>query len=213
MLLKSLIVIFLLLLSPLQRKLQPPTLSIDRQEAALNLNQNFLQYISIGFKNFLADMIWVKTLLDSDIDHYKNKDLNSWMYLRFKTIAHLDPLFRFNYIYGSMYLSIIKDDKIGTIELLKTALKHYPDDSFINQFCLFHTTQEYLELELAQQCQEKIINDPKVESHIKMLLVNRLKGTDNKEFAIEFMRRTAQITQDEKIRKRIERKIQEIINK
>jgi hypothetical protein len=200
-------------LSPLQKKLQPPAIVIDRQQAALNLNQNFIQYISFGLKTFMADLIWVKTLLDSDIDHYKQQDLNSWMYLRFKTISHLDPWFRFNYIYGAMYLSIIKDDKIGTVELLKTALKYYPQDSFINQFCLFHTTNEHFDLEMAQKCQEQIINDPKVEPHIKLLLVNRLKKLDDKEFALTFMRKTLALTQDEKLQKRIRQKISEIEQK
>lgn len=207
------IIILLLLLSPLQKKLQPPQLVIDRQQAALNLNQNFLQYVSLGYKIFLADLIWVKTLLDSDTEHYKQQDLNSWMYLRFKTISHLDPWFRFNYIYGAMYLSIIKDDKIGTVELLKLALQFYPTDSFINQFCLFHTTHEHFDLEMAQKCQEQIINDAKVEPHIKMLLVNRLKKLDDKEFALSFMRKTLSLTQDEKLQKRIKQKIAELEQK
>jgi hypothetical protein len=109
-----------------------------------------------------------------------------------------------------MYLSIIKDDKVGTIELLKTALKYYPNDSFINQFCLFHTTQEYFEIELAQKCQEKIINDPKVESHIKLLLINHLQKSNDKEFALAFLKRTLQSTQDEKLKERILAKINKI---
>jgi hypothetical protein len=213
MIFKSLIVFFFILLSPLQKKLQPPAIVIDRQQAALNLNQNFIQYFSFGLKTFMADLIWVKTLLDSDIDHYKQQDLNSWMYLRFKTISHLDPWFRFNYIYGAMYLSIVKDDKIGTIELLKTALQYYPQDSFINQFCLFHSTHEHFDLDLAQKCQAQIINDPKVEPHIKLLLVNRLNKLEDKDFALTFMRKTLALTQDEKLQERIRKKISELEKK
>jgi hypothetical protein len=157
-------------------KLQPPILVIDKQEAAHNYNNAFLKNSSMGLTNFLADFFWVKTLLESDIEHYKKDDLNSWMYLRFKSIAHLDPWFYTNYIYGAIYLSVIKDDIKGASEFIQEGLKYYPEDKTLNQFCLFHFTSEEPNPAVADKCLKAILNNPQVPDFFKMMEYSRENG-------------------------------------
>ena len=61
----------------------------------------------------ISSLLWTHTLLFSDYEHYKNDDLDSWMYLRFNTITDLDPRMYEAYNYGGQYLSIVKDDVFG----------------------------------------------------------------------------------------------------
>ena len=64
-------------------KIKKPNLVIDRQSTALNINEFAYKYFSVGQKRMLSSLMWVKTMIDSDIEHYKGDLLNSWMYLRF----------------------------------------------------------------------------------------------------------------------------------
>lgn len=101
---------------------------IDKQESAINLKEDLLLLFSIGQNRLLSDLLWITTLLESDLKHYKKRDYNSWLYLRFLSIANLDPLFLRNYQFGGQYLSIVKDDLYGAKEIFELGLKQYPND-------------------------------------------------------------------------------------
>ncbi len=108
------------------------TIQVSLQNHNITPRTSTLRYFSLGLKRSIADIIWIHTLMESDTDHYKAKDLRSWMYLRFAAIAELDPLFYENYRYGGEYLMIIKDDLLASEVLLKEGLRHYPEDVSLN---------------------------------------------------------------------------------
>jgi hypothetical protein len=116
----------------LNQQINYPAISVSQQDAALNFKSESLSLVSLGLKRLISDIMWIQTLMDSDTDHYKKKDLNSWLYLRFSAIAGLDPKFYENYYYGSQYLMIVKDDLLGAEDLLNKGLKYYPDDVQLN---------------------------------------------------------------------------------
>ena len=124
--------LFFILAFNLNRQINYPAISVSQQDAALNFKSESLSLLSLGLKRLISDVMWIQTLMDSDTDHYKNKDLNSWLYLRFSAIAGLDPKFYENYYYGGQYLMIVKDDLLGAEDLLSRGLKHYPDDLQLN---------------------------------------------------------------------------------
>lgn len=97
----------------------------------------------MGQKRALASLMWINILLESDEKHYKKRDLNSWLYLRLKTLTDLDPYFIEAYRFGSLYLSVIKDDKKGAEALLTQGLQYFPTDSQLNFIMGFH---QYFEL-------------------------------------------------------------------
>lgn len=115
----------------LNTQTKKPKITISKQEEALNFNENFLHLLSFGQERLLSSLFWVHTLLESDIKHYKKKDLNSWMYLRFKTISVLDPYFYENYHFGGKYLSIVKDDLLGARDIYERGLEFYPNDFWL----------------------------------------------------------------------------------
>jgi len=112
----------------ISKNYKTPPIFISKQQSTLNINENFWMYFNLGQKRLLSSLYWVSTILDSDIDHYKNKDLNSWMFLRFNTISILEPLFYENYQFGGPYLSIVKDDLEGASILYDKGLTIYPND-------------------------------------------------------------------------------------
>ena len=83
---------FLLIAGLIHNSIQKPEIVFNKQSSALNINQDFLKILSSGQNRLLADYLWIVTLLESDHDHYKKKDLNSWMYLRFVMQIPRPPL-------------------------------------------------------------------------------------------------------------------------
>jgi tetratricopeptide (TPR) repeat protein len=111
-----------------KNKIPTPALNISKQDSATTVNTDFLKLFSAGNRRMVADFVWIKTLLESDLEHYKNDNLNNWMYLRFNQISDLDPLFYQNYLYGGLYLSVVKDDPKSGIKIFEKALLFYPKD-------------------------------------------------------------------------------------
>lgn len=138
-----------------------PRLKLSKQDTALNINKDLLIFLSAGNRRFLTDLLWVQTLIESDLDHYEGEDLNSWMYLRFKTIAVLDPLFYQNYLWGGQYLSIVKDDLRGAVSLMEEGIRHYPDDYRLNYNLGFTYYFELGDYQRGIQYMDKIKNHPK----------------------------------------------------
>jgi hypothetical protein len=109
-----------------------PRIHVPAQESRYSLDADILLLASTGLRNALGDIVWVQTLIDSDLEHYLEKNLGSWMYRRFELIARLDPFFYENYLYGGQYLMVAKDDLVGSRALLSRALEKYPDDMSLN---------------------------------------------------------------------------------
>ena len=111
-------ILFFLIYSWNLKKNNPrPIIKVSEQNSQINFNKNALKVLSLGQARLISSIIWVQTLMESDLEHYKNNDLNSWMYLRFDSITQLDPLFYEAYLWGGIYLSIVKDDAYGAKSL------------------------------------------------------------------------------------------------
>ncbi len=115
-----------------KNKISLPSIKIPKQESAVNLNINFLNSFSFGNKRFLSAILWINTLVESDIEHYNQQNLGSWMYLRFNSILQLDPKFLEAYRFGALYLSVIKDDIVGASDIFTRGLTKYPNDWELN---------------------------------------------------------------------------------
>lgn len=125
-------IILILIAGAINVSTEKPILELSKQETALNINNDVLIFMSAGNKRLLTDLLWVQTLLESDTDHYQNRDLNSWMFLRFNSISILDPMFYENYLYGGQFLAIVKDDLEGASIIYDKGLIYYPDDFSLN---------------------------------------------------------------------------------
>lgn len=147
-----------------------PILNISKQESAANFDEGFIQYSSLGNKMMLADLIWIQTLLEADLEHYKKDDLNSWIYHRFNSILNLDPKFYEAYLFGSRYLLIIKDDIEGGKDLLVRSREYYPDDYGLNFSLGYLYAIELGEADKALPHFIKIKNDPRAPMNIESLI-------------------------------------------
>ena len=120
------------------QQIQKPNIIISKQDSTLNLNNKMIQNFNLGYNRLESSLLWVMTILESDLDHYKAKDLNSWMFLRFATISELEPNFYENYEFGGVYLSIVKDDLFGASIIFNKGLKIFPSDYPLLKNAAFH---------------------------------------------------------------------------
>lgn len=111
---------------------------ISKQDQTINFDSTLYRYFNLGLKRLLSSTLWVSTIIESDIEHYKQKDLNSWMYLRFNIISELEPDFYENYAFGGVYLSIIKDDIPGASKIFNKGLLKYPADYTLLRDASYH---------------------------------------------------------------------------
>lgn len=145
------------------KKISRPIVFISKQESTLNLNNKLTQYFHTGYKRLISSAMWIATILESDLDHYKNKDLNSWMFLRFKTISELEPRFYENYRYGGIYLSIVKDDLPGASYIYNLGLKQYPDDYFLLKNAAFHFEFEVGDQKRSYEIYQRLRSHPQTD--------------------------------------------------
>lgn len=155
-----------------------PKIEISKQDSAINFNTTFLKFFSIGNRRLVADILWIQTLLESDEEHYKANDLNGWMYVRFNNVAELDPLFYENYIWGGIYLSIIKDDRQGAANIFEKGLKIFPNDYDLNYNAGFNYYAQLGNYKRAHELFYQIQNHPKAPSFLPTLAAKIKFQTD-----------------------------------
>ena len=164
-----------------------PIVHISNQVDTWNLNDKMITNFNLGFKRLGASFLWISTILESDLDHYKKKDLNSWMFLRFNTISKLDPKFYENYIFGGMYLSIVKDDLIGASSLYKSGLSLFPNDYSLLKDAGYHFYFEVNDMEEARKIYSRLKNNSKFSHLFTSRLAKIEAGSGNLDLALEML--------------------------
>lgn len=154
----------------LNKRQAKPKLVIKKQDSAFNFNEDLLQFLAVGQSRLLSDILWITTLLESDLDHYKKRDLNSWLFYRFNSITKLDPLFYRAYLFGGQYLSIVKDDLFGAKEIYLKGLEKFPNDKDLLFNAGFLFAFEMRDYEIAIPIYERLLKLPNAPSYLVSFL-------------------------------------------
>lgn len=154
-----------------------PELELTPQDTTIHFNEKLIKAFSLGQQRLLSSFLWSETLLKSDIKHYQKEDLNSWMFLRLRLITTLDPYFYVAYLYGGVYLSIIKDDLSGASYIYDKGLEIFPDDFDLHFNAAFHYYYEVGDYPKAINSLEVASKNPKAPSYFVRLL-SRLKAEE-----------------------------------
>lgn len=179
---------------------------ISKQDSALNFNHKLIQIFSLGHTRLISDILWITTLLESDSTHYKNKDLNSWLFHRFNTISQIDPLFLKNYQFGGKYLNIIKDDSLGAEYIFKKGLENYPADYELNFNLGFLYAFDIENFSESYKYFNNIKDNKRAPRYIESLL-NKLKykSTNDLELAFDLTLLTYETTKDNHLKGKLEK--------
>ncbi|MFZ8933986.1 MAG: hypothetical protein ACO20H_00550 [Bacteriovoracaceae bacterium] len=180
--LKSTLIILSLILSftlfnYLNESIEKPEIQITKQESAFLLKQDTYLDIIPFPKRLLSAIIWISTLLESDMQRHYTQDENSWLYYRFMTITRLDPFFYRNYSIGGKYLSIIKDDTFGAENIYSKGLKIYKHDFWLLINSAFNHYFELGNIEKAINLYDQASRYPEAQKYFPILpsLLGKLK--------------------------------------
>lgn len=165
--------VFLITACLINQKFEKPLIQLSKQDSAININKDLLIFMSAGNKRLFTDLIWVQTLIESDLERYGAKDLNNWLFLRFNTISVLDPYFYENYLYGGQFLNVVKDDLLGADIIYTKGLKVFPEDYQLNYFAGIMNYFEIGNNRKGYDYLKKIENNPKAPIFIRSI-VNKL---------------------------------------
>jgi tetratricopeptide (TPR) repeat protein len=197
-------IIFILMAGQIKNLQSLSPLSIPKQTSALNFNHHLLKIFSLGQTRLISDVFWITTLLESDLKHYKKKDLNSWMFHRFNTISNLDPFFIRNYQFGGQYLSIIKDDIQGAEVIFKKGLDIFPNDYDLNYHAGYLYAFEIQDFDKAFSRYILIKEHSKAPKFIESLLTKlKFKSTNNLDIAFELTLHNFKTTKDKYLKSRL----------
>ncbi|MBL7665517.1 MAG: hypothetical protein JNM93_10325 [Bacteriovoracaceae bacterium] len=202
--------LFLFLAGTIHQEYKKPFHKVTKQQLAVNLKDSFLLTVNLGMKRLISSVLWIKTLIDSDEEHYTKNDLNDWMYLRFTTMIKLDPKFKEVYSMGGQYLSIIKDDDAGAKDIFDKGLSIYPKDYFINYNALYHYYFELKDREYALQIFKNIDHDPRVPFYVRSMMSKAAIEGDDPELALRLLEQAKTLTTNEIILQKLEERIQKI---
>ena len=167
---------FLIISNILKDKFALPEIRVSKEEESTNFHQTLLKVFSSGQKRLISNLLWIHTMLEGDTE--KVEDGNSWMYYRFKSIASLEPLFYENYIYGGVYLSIIKDDAHGAADIYNLGIQQYKNDFWLNYNGAFNDYFELQDKEAALKKYKVVLSSPEAKRHAGYLpsLVSRIQA-------------------------------------
>ena len=184
--------------------LNKPQLTLTKEDTAFNLDSKLLSIFSLGQTRLISSLLWVTTLLESDIEHYKGDDANSWMFLRFKTISDIDPLFLKNYQLGGQYLSIVKDDLVGAEYIFKKGLVYYQNNYEILLNIAFLYGFELGDYKKAFKYYNQLSKFSNSPPFIKSLLPKlKYSETNNLGLAKSIINEQLKVTQDPLIKKKL----------
>jgi tetratricopeptide (TPR) repeat protein len=170
------------------RDLIKPGFQIGPQETTVHFDENLVKALSFGQYRLTSSILWAETLLRSDIKRYDENDLNNWMFHRLNLITTLDPYFYVSYLYGAVYLSIIKDDLRGASTIYEKGLRIFPDDFDLNYNAAFHYYFEMGDYQKASQKLSKIIDHPRSSEHLKRIYSRVKAERGNLEDAFEMIK-------------------------
>lgn len=154
-----------------------PDFIVSKQQTAFNFNPTSIQLAPLGHARLLSSILWITTIIESDLEHYQRKDHNSWMFLRFKSIAELEPNFYKNYLIGGQYLAIVKDDLLGADALYRAGLSIYSDDFWLRYHAGHNAAFELGDLKLASEYLTPLLSNPITFQRFPQLLrlINKIK--------------------------------------
>jgi hypothetical protein len=183
-----LLTVLLVITSVMNGRSKKPHFEVSKQQSAMNLSKDFVLFFNLGNRRFISGLLWIQTLIESDLEHYKQQDLNSWMFHRFDTITDLEPKFIDAFRFGSIYLSVIKDDVPGASYMYEKGLKIHPEDYFLNMQGGIHFFIEEYNYERAYTLLNKIKYHESAPAYLPSLVVKlKLQATGDLETTFKLM--------------------------
>jgi tetratricopeptide (TPR) repeat protein len=182
----------------------------EQKEILLYLpSGKFIKAASLGFDELVADFLFIKSVLYFG-SHYLSDKEYTWLYHLLDISTTLSPHFKEPYEFGAVVLSFEVRQVDKSNLLLKKAIKNNPDYwrfPFYLGFNYFYFKQDFYQ---AAKYMEKASLLPGRPKYLPKLTSRLYAEAGQPRFAIEFLEKVLQNTQDQYIREEIQRRIKRL---
>ncbi|MGA1825578.1 MAG: tetratricopeptide repeat protein [bacterium] len=169
----------------------------------------FLKPLCLGFDELVADILWIKAIGYFGT-HVKTDRNYPWLYHILDLITTLDPLFRYPYEFGAIIFSMEADNVHQSISILRKGIKNYPDYWRFYFYLGFDYYFILKEPTIAADYIAKAATLPGHPTYLPKLAASLYAVSQGKDTALIFLKQIYQNTEDEQIRRMLEKKMKDI---
>ncbi|MFQ5901128.1 MAG: tetratricopeptide repeat protein [Thermodesulfobacteriota bacterium] len=166
----------------------------------------FFRIASLGFEQMFSNLYWLKTVQHIGDKAWENKGF-PYLYPLLDLVTDLDPKFAYAYEMGSVVLAVYAqriDESIAILEKGYDQDLDYWEIPFYLGFNLFYYRGDY---EKAAVYIAKAAELPDSPAYVPRLAARLYAEAGNPDTAIEFLKSVYETTDDERVKKDIEKKI------
>lgn len=170
----------------------------------------YLKPLVLGYEQLVGDIIWLRTIQILG-DKMVTPEGYGWSYHALDVVTTLDPKFAYAYQLGGVHLSVLGNRPDLSNLLLEKGMKENPDVWQI-PFYLGYNLFFYLnDFKSAAEYMAKASELPGHPEYLPRLASRLYVQAGNPDVALDFLTRIYKETEDENIRKTLEKRIKEII--
>lgn len=192
-----------------------------------------LKQFTFGYGETLADVVWLRVIQDFDtcdgakalpvpvspaedvlVGKHKWADATcekGWVYQMIDFVTDMAPDFRTPYIYGSLMMSVIISDRAGATLLLEKALKRFPASIPIHINAAYHYLYEERQPTRAAELLKRA-GDLGAPPWVYGLASKIYDRNNSKALAIGILDDALRKVTDPEVRKKLEKRRQEILH-
>jgi len=170
----------------------------------------YLKPLVLGYEQLVGDIIWLRTIqvLGDKIVTPRGYD---WAYHALDVVTTLDPKFAYAYQLGGVNLSVLGSRPDLSNLLLEKGMRENPDVWQI-PFYLGYNYFFYLnDFKTAAEYMARASELPGHPEYLPRLAARLYVQAGNPEVALDFLSRIYKETEDENVRKKLEKRIKEVI--
>jgi hypothetical protein len=193
---------------------------IDKTRSSGTEPETFLLYLpsgrllrplTLGYREMAADLLWIKTI-DYFGGHFAGDKSYTWLYHMLDLVTTLDPHFISPFHFGAVVLSMEANQEENSEKLLAKAMRLHPtvwQFPFYMGFNLYFYKKDYKEASRYIGMAAQLPGSP---TYLGRFAANLYMTAGDESSGLIFLREIYRNTKDEKMKKEILRKMQELVH-
>lgn len=165
-----------------------------------------LKVASLGYESLVADMLWLKT-----VQHMGERTISGegydWIYKALDTVTTLDPKFLAPYEVGGLILTILAEKTELSNQLLEKGVKQFPDVWQLKLYLGFNHFYFMKDYKTAAHYISQAATIKGSPPYLPVLASRLYVQSDDPAYALEFLMRMYESTDDKKLRYKMKKQI------
>ncbi len=174
----------------------------------------FLKGAALAYDEILGDLLWIKTVIYFG-EHYLSNKQYEWLSHMLDVSTDLNPYFEYPYEAGGVMLAMETKEIDRSIALFKKGMKNVPQTDKRYWYLPFFLGFDYMyfkkDFAAAARYMEQAARLPGHPEYLPMLVTRLYANANDPEVAIAFLKEIYENTENEDMKRDIDKRIKEII--